>query len=118
MGFENTSNSNSGLVTAIVRFKFFFLVDVDPTWDAIPLQIVTMAEPALYIIAACLVALRPLLNGTMDKVVTQDEMCRTGRSDHKGSMTEDYVMQKRSFQVSGSVAITSDDGSQFAEHRY
>ncbi|CAD6582767.1 MAG: hypothetical protein ASARMPREDX12_001032 [Alectoria sarmentosa] len=52
-----------GIVSAALRMNFFFRKDVflDPTWTAVPLQEWSLVEPGVYVIAACLPTLRPLL---------------------------------------------------------
>ncbi|KAF2190025.1 hypothetical protein K469DRAFT_448133, partial [Zopfia rhizophila CBS 207.26] len=52
-----------GLITAIIRFVGFFTLNyqVDITWTATHLIVVTIVEPQLYLIAACLLSFRPLL---------------------------------------------------------
>ena len=54
---------SSGIVGAIFRFVLFMRTDLvsDITWDSVPTMTWTTAEPSLYLIAACLPALRPLL---------------------------------------------------------
>ena len=51
----------SGLVTSVVRFVEFNRPLTDPMRTAVVLTIWTIVEPGMYTIAACLVALRPLL---------------------------------------------------------
>ena len=53
----------SGLVTSIVRFAIFFLQKHpdDGTWSAVEFLIWTQVEPGVYLISACLMTYRPLL---------------------------------------------------------
>lgn len=53
----------SGLVTSIVRFTTFFRKNsfVDGTWSAVDLIIWTQVETGVYLISACLMTYRPLL---------------------------------------------------------
>ncbi|KAF2789155.1 hypothetical protein K505DRAFT_253954 [Melanomma pulvis-pyrius CBS 109.77] len=52
-----------GLVASIARFASFNRsTAADPFWDSVPAAIWTVAEPGIYLIAACLVTLKPLIN--------------------------------------------------------
>lgn len=53
----------SGLVTSIIRFAAFFQRNsfTDGTWAAVDLIIWTQVEPGVYLISACLMTFRPLL---------------------------------------------------------
>lgn len=55
--------SHSGLVTSILRFHTFFVTNsfTDGTYDAVELIIWTITEPGIYLISACLLTYRPLL---------------------------------------------------------
>ncbi|KAJ4355910.1 uncharacterized protein N0V89_003935 [Didymosphaeria variabile] len=52
-----------GLVASILRFHTFFVTNsfTDGTYDAVELIIWTVAEPGIYLISACLLTYRPLL---------------------------------------------------------
>ena len=56
-------NTYSGLITSIVRFTTFFQHNSfsDGTWSAVDLIIWTQVEPGVYLISACLMTYRPLL---------------------------------------------------------
>jgi hypothetical protein len=54
-----------------------------------------MAEPGLYLIAACLVALRPLLKWSLGHISTLTSFKGTDTSQD-----DTYIMQTRSFTVS------------------
>lgn len=58
-----TRNLHSGFISSIVRFAIFFRVNAfgDPTWASVLLIIWTTVEPGMYLIAACIPSLRPLL---------------------------------------------------------
>ncbi|KAI0141221.1 hypothetical protein GGR57DRAFT_487590 [Xylariaceae sp. FL1272] len=69
IGFSITFAIGSlGLITSILRFIAFNNTNsfVDATWSAVELIIYTRVEPGIYLISACLITLRPLL----DKVNT------------------------------------------------
>ena len=53
----------SGLITSIVRFTTFFQKNsfVDGTWSAVDLIVWTQVETGVYLISACLMTYRPLL---------------------------------------------------------
>ena len=57
------THGDSGILGAIFRFILFIRTDLiaDITWASVPTMTWTTAEPSLYLIAACLPALRPLL---------------------------------------------------------
>lgn len=44
---------------------------IDDTWNAVELCIWTLAEPSIYLIAACLITYRPLLEKSNSKVRSQ-----------------------------------------------
>ncbi|KAF2713471.1 hypothetical protein K504DRAFT_398700 [Pleomassaria siparia CBS 279.74] len=52
-----------GLVASILRFHTFFVTNsfTDGTYDAVELIIWTLAEPGIYLISACLMTYRPLV---------------------------------------------------------
>ncbi|KAF2277307.1 putative alpha-xylosidase [Westerdykella ornata] len=54
---------SSGLITSILRFQTFLHTDLfkDTTWDAVELIFWTLVEPGSYLISACLLSYRPLL---------------------------------------------------------
>ncbi|KAF3003828.1 hypothetical protein G7054_g5470 [Neopestalotiopsis clavispora] len=54
---------NIGLITSILRFVAFYNKSsfIDPTYSGVELIIWTVCEPGVYLIAACLVVYRPLL---------------------------------------------------------
>lgn len=54
---------SSGLVTSIIRFVMFFRNNAvaDGTWTAVDLETWTQIEPGVYLISACLMTYRPLL---------------------------------------------------------
>lgn len=58
-----TELTTSGLVTSIIRFTTFFEKNsfVDGTWSAVDLIIWTQVETGVYLISACLMTYRPLL---------------------------------------------------------
>lgn len=58
-----------GLISSILRFVSFSSNKsfIDPTWHAVELIIWTIAEPGIYLIAACLMTYRPLIDGLGSK---------------------------------------------------
>ncbi|KAI1820266.1 hypothetical protein F4861DRAFT_76473 [Xylaria intraflava] len=54
---------SAGLVTSILRLRAFYTINpfVDTTYNAVELEIWTVLEPGLYLISACLLVYRPLL---------------------------------------------------------
>ncbi|KAF2186602.1 hypothetical protein K469DRAFT_449835, partial [Zopfia rhizophila CBS 207.26] len=49
-----------GLITSIIRFVAFTISYADPIRVSVALTIWTIAEPGIYVVAACLISLRPL----------------------------------------------------------
>lgn len=74
----------SGLVSSIVRFVTFSNNNsfIDATWNAVDLIIWTIAEPGIYLVAACLMTYRPLLDKLSTKVKLQT---RRGHPDARSS---------------------------------
>lgn len=73
---------NSGLVTSILRFVIFTRGSAikDGTWSATELMIWSLIEPNVYLISACLPAMRPLLT-----LCFGDENSRLGTRRKYGS---------------------------------
>lgn len=67
------SREISGIVASILRLAAFDNTSsfIDATWNAVELYIWTLAEPSIYLIAACLITYRPLLEKFNSKVYTQ-----------------------------------------------
>ncbi len=65
-------NSYRGLAASIMRFTAFHRTNsfTDPTYNAVELIIWTLAEPGIYLIAACLMTYRPLLDKVSSKIKT------------------------------------------------
>lgn len=63
----------SGIMASILRFVSFNNTSsfIDATWNAVELYIWTLAEPSIYLIAACLITYRPLLEKFNSKVRSQ-----------------------------------------------
>ncbi|TVY14251.1 hypothetical protein LARI1_G007784 [Lachnellula arida] len=64
--------STCGLITSILRFAAFYKKSsfLDPTYDGVELGIWTVCEPGVYLMAACLIVYRPLLDKLGISVVT------------------------------------------------
>ncbi|KAF2105450.1 hypothetical protein BDV96DRAFT_638820 [Lophiotrema nucula] len=86
-----------GLVTAIIWFVFFCTIDfaTDPTWTASKLISITIANTGLYFIAGCLLAMRPLLRWTLERVPVATT--RRGTKSHAKSNSHHNTTQKSSF---------------------
>lgn len=61
----NRAGHISGLITSIIRFTFFFADNsfADGTWAGVNLIIIAQMEPGIYLVSACLMTYRPLLEG-------------------------------------------------------
>ncbi|KAH0591762.1 hypothetical protein MHUMG1_10494 [Metarhizium humberi] len=61
--FGELIGGDSGLITSVLRFIAFYNKSsfIDPTFHAVELIIWTVCEPGVYLIAACLLVYRPLL---------------------------------------------------------
>ncbi|KAF2760780.1 hypothetical protein EJ05DRAFT_473390 [Pseudovirgaria hyperparasitica] len=59
-----------GIIAAIVRFSYFFSIDVltDGTYVTANLLVWTIVEPGVYLMAACLPAIRPLFLATVSQL--------------------------------------------------
>ncbi|KAF3765378.1 hypothetical protein M406DRAFT_27294, partial [Cryphonectria parasitica EP155] len=53
---------STGTITSILRFVAFYDKNpfIDPTWNGVTMIIWTVCEPGVYLIAACLLVLRPV----------------------------------------------------------
>lgn len=91
--------SGSGLITAIIRFVGFFTKDYskDSTWTGTSLLYLSIIEPGLYFVAACLLSLRPLI-----KQIWENSPLTTKSKSNKstGTNSNAHIMQKMSFKVS------------------
>lgn len=60
----NADTCDSGIITSILRFVAFYNKSsfTDPTYNSTTLIIWTICEPGVYLIAACLLVYRPLLD--------------------------------------------------------
>jgi len=58
------TSERSGLITSVLRFAAFYRKSsfLDPNYNAVELIIWTVCEPGVYLIAACLMMYRPLLD--------------------------------------------------------
>jgi hypothetical protein len=67
----------SGLITSIIRFVLFWNINgqSDATWAGVKLGLITVAEPGVYLIAACLPTYRHLFRS-----VKKHTGLSTGRS--------------------------------------
>ena len=69
-GYKTNASLHSGIIASCVRFAEFFQSDAleDPTWKSSFLNVWTVTEPATYLIAACLPALRPIFLSAMRRL--------------------------------------------------
>ena len=82
----------SGLVTSIIRFTTFFQKNsfVDGTWSAVDLIIWTQVETGVYLISACLMTYRPLLERIrkgrlVEKLTRRSKISNSPSASSKGS---------------------------------
>ena len=70
MATKSNASLYSGIIASCVRFAEFFQSDAlqDPTWKSSFLNVWTVTEPATYLIAACLPALRPIFLSGMRRL--------------------------------------------------
>lgn len=92
------SQYDSGLISSILRFVTFSNNNsfIDATWNAVELIIWTIAEPGIYLIAACLITLRPLLDKYGPKV--WPHATKAPHSDGKAGSSE--VIRSKQFGTS------------------
>lgn len=73
-----------GLISSVLRFISFSSNNsfIDPTWHAVELIVWTIAEPGIYLIAACLMTYRPLIDrfGTKIRAKTSQRATSSGAS--------------------------------------
>ncbi|KAL9135374.1 MAG: hypothetical protein Q9175_003439 [Cornicularia normoerica] len=81
-----------GLVTSIIRFTTFFQKNsfVDGTWSAVDLEIWTQVETGVYLISACLMTYRPLLErigkgGLVEKLTRHSKISTSHSGSSKGT---------------------------------
>lgn len=59
----NEHELSRGLVTSIMRFYFFYVTNGnDFTWNSVHRSIWTEVEPAVYLICACIITYKPLVD--------------------------------------------------------
>ena len=96
---------NSGLITSIVRFTTFFQHNsfIDGTWTAVDLIIWTQIEPGIYLISACLMTYRPLLerishNGLVGKLTRSSNTSRTAEPKDANDLTTSIPLRPKAGQ--------------------
>ena len=79
-----------GMIGAIIRFVLFMRTNLvsDITWDSVPTMTWTTAEPSLYLVAACLPALRPLLKEALQNSVFKSMTSRLALLGSKRGSTD------------------------------
>lgn len=108
----------SGLIISIIRFKTFFASNAfeDPTMTSIDLVAWTVIEPGMYLIAACLVTLRPLLQLVIKEKIRATSHGSASRGYQLSSSANDN--QNAKLQKSGaSVVVDSIPLGQFPGQR-
>lgn len=81
-----------GTVTSIVRFTTFFRTDsvTDPTWTAVKLGCCSIAEPGVYLMAACLPTYRSLLRSLLRRL----GVSTTSSHEHDTMRTADLQLSR------------------------
>ncbi|KAF4636426.1 hypothetical protein G7Y89_g1666 [Cudoniella acicularis] len=98
-----------GLITSIIRFVVFFNPEDDPTWDAVILLIWIIVEPSVYIIAACLIACRPLASYLIyEKLIST--LFSTSRTAAKSSKNQNSVRMAHRSREGPAIELGSNDG--------
>ncbi|POS74215.1 integral membrane protein [Diaporthe helianthi] len=99
-----------GLISSILRFVTFSNNNsfIDATWNAVELIIWTIAEPGIYLIAACLITLRPLLDKYGPKVWPQ-----TSKAQSRGTGATSWVIRSK---LSSSTPQNKVAGSRMPSH--
>ncbi|MCJ1245407.1 hypothetical protein MMC30_002611 [Trapelia coarctata] len=91
-----------GLVTSIVRFATFFQTNsfIDGTWSAVDLIIWTQIEAGVYLISACLMTYRPLLErigrGRLASRADPSNAANGYTPNHSGDANTGIPLQPRS----------------------
>ena len=111
------------MIGAIIRFVLFMRTNLvsDITWDSVPTMTWTTAEPSLYLIAACLPALRPLLRDALQNTTFKNMTSRLLGSKRSTNQSNDVEMKKElhsaSTGSSGPIAV-DDKGSDLWRDQY
>lgn len=97
------TSSRSGLITSIVRFTEFFHSNsfIDATWSAVNLVIWTQIEPGVYLISACLMTYRPLLERVARGNIVE-------KLTHRSSKNSSANYQRSSIEVPLKARTTTD----------
>ncbi|TVY27489.1 putative membrane protein [Lachnellula hyalina] len=92
-----------GIITAIVRFVIFLTVPLakDLSYYGARVTIWTTVEPGVYLIAACLPSLRPLLNYFNVPVESVRSRCRSTKKGSSKGNSADIVLSPRPDSISG-----------------
>lgn len=108
---------NSGLVTSILRFVIFTRGNAikDGTWSATELMIWSLIEPNIYLISACLPAMRPLLSLFFgDENSRLGSRRKYGSSRYKSNPNSSTGGSSGAFQSSASKQARPDPGLPFS----
>lgn len=99
-------DAQRGLIASILRFIAFDRTSsfTDPTYNAVELIIWTLAEPGIYLIAACLMTYRPFLDKLGSKMKTQGKISRWLSKPSEGSGATDSGRPDRNYSTATSRA--------------
>lgn len=88
----------SGLITSIIRFTTFFRKNSfeDSTWNAVDLVIWTQIEADVYLISACLMTWKPLLERIGRNTVVAKALTRKSASNSADASSGSILMGNRS----------------------
>lgn len=87
------------MITSIVRFVAFNRPYTDPIRVSVPLTIWTITEPGIYLIAACLLTLRPLIT-----YIIQESPLSSLFTTFTGTSISNSTTQSSSFRMSRKIA--------------
>lgn len=122
-GTSLTLLNHRGMITSILRFVVFSNQDYykDPPWYTVNLVIWTICEPGVYLIAACLLVYRPLLDklGISTLIITTVKSHGkngSGREEDGQNLAETPGRMDNKFRALNSIGGTPYSGTSGQNH--
>ena len=111
------SAEKSGVVTGILRLVYFFQVDMfaDVTWYSVSTMTWTLAEPGVYLIAATLPSLRPLVRHVFKTLYSSLLDCWSCAFSTRKLLEGSTTAIVLNPAIGGKTTITVSGGVRFAE---
>ena len=107
---------SSGLGASIARFAAFFQRDPvgDPTWVSVELMMWTIIEVSVYLIAACLPTLRPLVVLVWDK----ESKIFSSKGDRSKGSNQNSSLAGKAGQISKTITFSVRGAGQSSNEEY